>query len=333
MSEEKNLKDELTNSLNEYTIKTQAQDIIDEYHLHSLEKKTKSNHRWIYGLVSGLAVAVLIFTFVFPHLMSSVVEDPFTTVLTDRSRKNQTAFSLFSAINIIDEMNDGTPKKLKRKIDKSEFDLLTDQFDKSYPLVDSLFDNQNTYDAEIIPLNNDYTGKYGTYHYQMDLVIENVHYEFYSNMSFEDEDDDEIETEFYGELVIGNLSYKTTINIEREDDEQEVEMEIQFSEQKVLSIEQENELDEIEYEYLLKQDDEVLYEKKLKVKHTKVEPKCSLSIKTTSYFINYTDIKIESNGNFVVSYKYLDSEGKFKIEISSNGRRYIDETNNFEKNF
>ncbi len=332
MSEEKNLKDELTSSLREYTIKTHAQDIIDEYLLRSSERKNKSSHHWIYGLVSGLAVAVLIVSFMLPNLIPSVSENPFTTVFTDRSKKNQTAFSLFSAINIIDEMNDLTPKKLKRKINNDEFDLIANQFDKSYPLVDSLFDNQNIYNAEIIPLNNDYKGIYGTYHYQLDLLIEKAHYSFYSNMSFE-EDDDEIETEFFGELVIGDFSYKTTINIERENDEQEVEMEIQFSEKKVLSIEQENESDEIEYEYLLSQEGNVLYEKKLKVKHTKTESKCSLSIETPSFLIRYTDINIESNGNFVVSYRYLDGDGKFKIEISPNGRRYIDEVNNFEKIF
>ena len=73
MSEEKNLKDELTNSLNEYTIKTQAQDIIDEYQLRASKMRNKSNHRWIYGLASGFGVAVLIFTFVFPHLMPSLM--------------------------------------------------------------------------------------------------------------------------------------------------------------------------------------------------------------------------------------------------------------------
>ena len=340
-NEEKVLKDKLEQSINSYQIKTTAHQIMETYQQSQEEiKKPTYSYKRTFGILgfAALALAVIIIIPNFipnestsndeSHNISVPVTEKFASIISNRSKKGQTAFSLFSAVNVMSEIDLGSQTKAKF------MSKMTTHFDKSYDLVEMLFDESNSYEVKIETLDSLYEGQF---QYKLTLQFDNNDYLFYSNMSFE-EDDDEIETNLMGKLVIGENSYNTSINIEQEDDEQEIEFEVELDDNKILKIEQESEQEEIEYEYkfceLENSIEKTYYEKKLKMNlKSKNAPHCSLKIKSTSpdFEAEFSNIVFNENKVMTVEYSYNNSRGKFIVEQKDEGHRYYDQDNNFEK--
>ena len=96
------------------------------------------------------------------------------------------------------------------------------------------------------------------YQYLMEVSytddLDNLSYKFYyseyKRYEYDDEDDlDEISIIFEGELIIDNETYQVNGYRENEEDEYQIETNIYYLNERILSIEQETEINENEYTY------------------------------------------------------------------------------------
>lgn len=341
MLEDKKIESEIKQSLESYKIKTSSQQILNAFSLKDRkeEKKSRFSFKKLIPVLTFSCAAVALIAVATPIINSFKTQQSTSGFKTDNIpfnpnyKQEQTAFSIFSAVNFMNHLEIVSPIA-KQKINQEDFKDVAQSFDHSFEVINSLFQEQDTYQNEIFTLESPYVGKHGSYNYLMNLTFEQNTYNFYSEMSFEEErEDDEIEinTEFKGELIIDeNTSYKTIMVIEEEMNEKEVETTIYLDDSNLINIEQEVVGDEKEYSYTFIQNNKVIYEENLKFnrRHGKKQ-KCSLEIKNNKKKIEYKDI-IPNGNNMIAKYVYKQYNGEFDLLINDGNHTYIDRETNLE---
>ncbi len=351
MLEDQKIESEIKKSLENYEIKTSSQQILNAFSLKSetVEKKPRFSFKKLIPVLTFSCAAVCMFAIVIPFIKNSETQQSINSSLNDSQvinvpfnpnyKQEQTAFSIFSAVNFMNHMEIASPLA-KQKISQDDFKEVAQSFDNSFDVINSLFQEQDTYQNEIFNLfETPYVGKYGSYNYLMNLTFDQNTYNFYTEMSFEEEhEDDEIETntEFKGELIIDeNTSYKIVMTIEEELDEKEIETTIYLDDNSLVNIEQEVvDNDEKKYSYTFKKNKKTVYEENLKFnrKHGKKQ-KCSLEIKNNNEKrIEYKEITPNGN-NLNAKYVYKQQyNGEFDLEVNDKNHTYIDKETNLKIN-
>lgn len=322
------IKNELKKSLSDYEIKTQSQDIINAYNSRTFIVKEKSK-KFLKPLIA-FSFCTVILCAIIPliNITNHSSLNNLTTI--KRSKEEQTAFSLFSAISFIDNPN--LNKKSKKNFTNDDFKTVVTAFDNSYDIVLNVLNDNRLYETKIE--NEEYSSNINSnrYSYKLTLKYEENTYSFYTNLSFNEEYEDgileETETEFFGELEVEGSYYETYISLEEEvDGEKEVEMEIKLNEYKTIKIEQEIEKDEIEYQYKIVENDETIYEENLKFNRMK-NNQCSMEIKDDKKEFSFDNICFKDK-YLQAKYHYNDFKGSFTLE-DEESKIYKDEKNNFE---
>ncbi len=323
------MENEIKKQLDAYEIKLTSNKILNAY--YAQEKKVERKKFPFFK--------ILIPTFAFASLVLVTIpllnRKPSSTNVPS-SYEDQTAFSIFSAVNLLENKQDAKLKLKKARITENEFNDVVTTFDTSYELISSLLNKseQELYSVEIKTFENDnlYNGKYNQYAYLLNLEIDNIAYKFYTNMSFE-EDEEEEETSFIGELYLDSETiYRCEIEIEKELNEKEIELKVFYDNNYYLSIEHEVENKEIEYTYSLVNGDKIELKQSLSFENIKdKKTKCEFEVVSNNKYFQYKKIHLINENVLDVSYKYLDTNSKFTLEVIENEHIYTDEKNNFKK--
>ena len=329
------IKNKLDQSLSNYEIKTTSNDILNGYYSSLEEEKAPKHH---FGFLKfALPTLVLAGTITGLVLIPSIHTgiDPTPTVPLLNSKKNQTAFSIFSGMNIIsnldssssihgltlkrafldnvltiededdeedkdnenDEVENEDSENHKEEIVQISFEQMMNTFDPCVDVITSLL--ETSINVESTLLEGEFVGQYGTYPYKLEVYD----YVLYTNISLDEEDDeDETETTYLGEVVMSDsLSYKVEMNIEEEIDdgekEQEINTKIIYSDSSYLKIEQENELDERSYKYTLYEDEKKVYQEKISFEDEQEKNDfIDVRVLKDGIIYNYEDISKNENG-------------------------------------
>lgn len=328
------IEEEIQKSAAQYQIKTSSDDILQAYYRQEDKKKVKNKpiYRRFWPLEAGVglvAASAILFFSLRPLLPGASSTGPIINVIDPQKgvrggTRSQTAFQIFSGVNLLSSFDTSTiSKRSKQSPDLSTFTTIVDSFDRSFPTLASMF--EDNIDIPNIIEEGEFSGQYGTYNYRMTIILDQ-NYVFLNNISFENEDD-ETETTFTGEIIIPEAdSYFVTIEKEEDpsDNELEIEMTIRQPNSTTLTITQEEEEGEKEFGYLLKKNDGYRYEEKISFETEDDEPD-SYRVEIVDGTLEYEFDKITKIAdNFSVDYRHQNFEGNFELQALDQIRRYTD---------
>lgn len=324
MKEINEIEKDIKNASSTYDIKLSANEILQAYEKRQMEKSPKRvfhfpKFKFAFGTLACAAVVLL--AVLIPTLMNnqSAIIDPQENVRW--GTRSQTAFQLYTGLNLVS--NDKPMMKLLKRsaIDDASFDDLVVTYDKSVDTLNLLF--QDGLDKENTIEKGHYEGQYGKYQYRMTIS----EYIFLNNMSFE-EDDEEKETEFVGEIINqSGPNYYVEIKKEQDtvDGEEEIEMTIHFSENYRIEIEQEHEANEIDYQYSIYEFDRIVYEENISIENSKDKISiCDIEIVKNQNEYSFGNIHYEGK-ILLCEYKMENFEGTLSLEYLENSRQYKDQ--------
>lgn len=315
-----------------YEIKTTSQDILRAYAERQEQPKKKKRGFPLFpslALVGACCCCAVFALFAFPAL-TRPDENPKVIHPQENVRggtRSQTAFQIFSSLNLAENFSASSAKMRRAyRIGESDFREICETFDTSYSTLNQLLtdgiDVQNQIEE------GHFTGNYGNYKYRMTIYASDREYSFLNDVSFEEEDDDEIEVEYKGEIYFGkDDSWKVSLHREQEtdDDEMEIEMEIDLSDERKIVIEQEIENDQREYVYSCYRNGERFYEEKIAIeKESDSVSECEMEIRKNDREYQFGNIVKEADGSVVSSYQHLDFEGTLCLNVDEKNRVYTD---------
>jgi len=344
--EDEKIVNEIKSAADKYEIKTSADDIMKRYlnEKNAIDSKVqkigKKKIKWIpfsIGAVSTVAAAVVTLSLILPSTPKSSAGSSAPVIVNPQEgisggTRSQTAFQVFSSVNLVNNLNSSSSSSLlkRRNVDESTFKVITSTFDTSYSTVEQLLSSGLNIDNKIE--KGYFKGKYKNYEYRMTIEVKDAKYIFLSNMSF-NEEEDEVETEYYGEIVINeDESWKVQINEEKElkDDELEIEMQININDNERINIEQEYEQDEREYIYTYFKNGKQVYKEEIGIeKNGGKLDECSLIIEKNNTLFTYNQITM-SNSGVNSSYKYEDYEGEFFVTKEGQNKKFVDKETSIE---
>lgn len=324
MKEINEIEKDIKNASSTYEIKLSADDILQAYEKRQVEKSHKRvfhfpKFKFAFGTLACASIVLL--AVLIPTLTSNhhSIIDPQKNVKW--GTRSQTAFQLYTGLSLVS--NDKSMMKFSKRdaIDDASFDDLVVTYNKSVDTLNLLF--QDGLDKENTIEKGNYEGQYGKYQYRMTIS----QYIFLNNMSFE-EDDEEKETEFIGEIINqSGPNYYVEIKKEQDiaDNEDEIEMTIHISENHRIEIEQEHEANEVEYQYSIYEYNNLVYEENISIENKKDK-------------ISYCDIEIIKDQNeyafgnihyegkiLLCEYQMEDFEGVLSLDYLENSRQYKDQ--------
>lgn len=285
-------------------------------------------------LVGGILCAVLI-----PNMMkinSSNITSGTPVVI--QGRKNEIAFGVLSASNIIDSLSSGFSNLAARRsaIDKDEFLSELKIFNPYMKTAETMLNNNFNIDSEV-NISED-----ANYQYKMNINNELGNVIFYYNELLVNEEDEESEYSLNGVFKIDEHTYivEGEKEIENDIDESEAELELRvyFDEFKkdyiVIKQEIEKEADEEEQSYVYS-----LFENDIEMFNAEVsfekEPDESplVEVKTTHGKENKKESQyriINDKKGYYCEYEMLNYEGDMNVEIidSDQGTSYLYKENN-----
>lgn len=342
------LEDKIQKSVGTYEIKTSAQSVLNAYAEKNPKPVPANRHKrfpwkpvvsWSTVLAGAIVLAVVLpVTLVRTSVSSSVLP----VIITPQEglkggTRSQTAFQLSSGLNILAANgSDHLKSRLNATERASGFSAVVDAFDNSLDHLEAFLYSKIEVDNLIY--QGRFAGQYGTYDYQMIFEVDGQKTVFYTDMSFE-EDDDETEKTYKGEIIVDDAdNYKVKIvdEYDAEDDEREIETTITGA-MFQLEIAQESEATEKEYSYLLKVDGRKYYEEKFDFEKSDKEkddenddpPSESTAgfeveiFKDGRSFI-YESLTVNSK-SYRLKYESPELEGVMEILKETNVRRYTDE--------
>ena len=331
MIENNEVEKDIKNAASSYSIKLSADDILQAYEKRQVEKKEKRvfhfpTFKFAFGSLACAAIVAI--GIIIPNAINNNnSNNPNTPIIINPQEnvkwgtRSQTAFQIFTGLNLISSDNSSTRLLKKRAIDDSSFNDLVITYDKSVDTLNLLF--QDGLDKENKIEKGSFEGEKGKYQYRMIIS----QYTFLTNMSFE-EDDDEQETKFEGEIVnesSSNYYVEIEKEIDVEDNEEEIEMKIHITDSYRIEIEQEHENNEVEYQYSIYEFDKLTYEEKISIENKKDKiDSCEIEIKKLEKDYKFEKIHYEGN-NLYCNYEMDDFGGILILEELDDGRLYIDQ--------
>lgn len=336
MIENNEIEKDIKNAASSYSIKLSSDDILQAYEKRQLEKKEKRvfhfpKLKFAFGSLACVAVVLAI---AIPSIMNNNKTPSKPVIITPQENvkwgtRSQTAFQIFTGLNLISSDSTSNWLLKKRTIDDSSFNDLVITYDKSVDTLNLLF--QDGLDKENKIEKGSFEGEKGKYQYRMIIS----QYTFLTNMSFE-EDDDEQETKFEGEIV-NESSSNYYVEIEKEtnplDNEEEIEMKIHITDNYRIEIEQEHENNEVEYQYSIYEfdNDKPTYKENILIENKK-DKISSCEIEVEKLGKEYKFEKIHCVGEILYcDYKMEDFSGTLILEYLNDGRQYKDQETQITK--
>lgn len=334
-SEDKWISD-LKEASEKYEIRTTSQDILNTYYRRQEQPKKHKKSPWRVLLpLCASCCACAVSMMIVMNALSRPSNQPKVIHPQEDVRggtRSQTAFQIFSSLDLVE--NFSSPVKMLRsyQITDSYFKEVCQTFDASYSTLNQLL--TDGIDVENQIEEGHFRGNHGNYKYRMTIYNSDREYCFLNDISFEDEDDDEIEVEYKGEIYFGkDDSWNVTLHREQEtdDDETEIEMEIELSDERKIIIEQEIENDQREYVYSCYRREELLYEEKIAIEKGKDRfSKCEMEILKNDREYQFKNVTKEEDETVVSSYHYLDFKGTLSLVIEEDSRVYTDSDTGIE---
>ncbi len=341
MLKDENLKQQILKEINDDSIPNLATSIKQKYLNQRQSLKTpwyKKPFAYAIGapiLVGGILCAVII-----PNMIGiNVTNKPHITSgvpVGIQGRKNEIAFGVLSASNIVNGLNNKSLSLMKRNaITKDEFFDELNTFNPYMKTAETMLNNNFNIESEV-SVSDDVN-----YQYMMNIANELGDVKFYYNEVLVDEEDDESEYSLNGIFKIDEHVYTVEGEKEIENDvdesEAELELRVYFDEAKkdyvIIKQEIETATNDHEQSYVYS-----LFENEVEVFNAEVsfekEPDESplVEVKTTQA-INKKESKyriINNDTGYYCEYEMLSNKGDMSIEIIDDdlGTSYLYKENN-----
>ena len=235
------------------------------------------------------------------------------------------AFSVVSGVELaLTENNAGSAK-----VSQTDFEKMVDSIHSYFPVFESFVgDKQLVVPTEEVSdnptyakmMNVDYVDMAGNTHVYKIYYNETVPSE--QNRPWQDKDDDEINTNIEGQIVIGEETYTLTGKKEMEKDEVEITFEITLEGTQKIKIEQETENNEQEFTYSLYEGSVLQYTNSIGIEvengmiefeteyesagiELELEIKQAVNATANTYYIEYE----ENNKEYKIIVEKKESEG------------------------
>lgn len=307
----KELKQELQNEVNKIVLPDLTEEILTKYNTFKpteVIKSEKKKRKFIYYLVPSLSLVVgailLIIIFTLPNR-----KIPINNVNLISASKEVIGKEVLLAGSILDESITSSTKnmalvKRNENINKLKEDIYLIH---EYLITAEMLINKE--DVEMAVYNNE-NPDYSEYKYDMLLDYKTTTYHFYYNESglYYDHDDlDEVSIYFDGVLVFDNVSYLVKGSRENEENEEfTTKTTIYNGDKKILTVEQELEMDENEYTYIYYDE----YGRKDRIIEQSVE--YDDLVKEMEISIESGDGEIEQEFSFEYLEKYIKTEYEYE---------------------
>ena len=348
MENKNDIEKSILTEIDSYEIKTTSNSILNAYYnkKDSKVKKTKNKGLFITaGLTASLA-CVLTIAIVVPIVSNShnsSISIPTPVVINPQQgvtggTRSQTAFQLVSGIELISIENTPNYNRLQALGKKGYDDDYPSQGKVSFEDVVNVFDNSydtlNAFLTGNIETTNVieqgvFIGQYNHYEYKMTITHGNSNLVFYNNMRFRDNHfkNDEVKTEYTGEILIdGEDNYKVMIveEYDEEENEYEIEMKIQQDKNFTLTIEQETDNGEKQYEYSFRDKKGNSFTEKFNFEEHKDSNELSVQIIKNGRFYFFESIQI-SGYSLAFDYRSeFNVRGNMGLNVINNIRTYTD---------
>ena len=286
-------------------------------------KEKRNNLKWLIPSLTGaLACVTLILLTVFTLPGQTSINSSYSSI----TKPNQLALTKAKSVigneimlaSIMTNNKQSANKRMTRMSQKAYTDNIYLIHD--YLIAGEMLFNKQDVNMEIYYNDNqDYPYTYKLIIDYYDAFNNNSNYIFYYNeIPLEEDDDDdhdEISISFEGIILIDDLEYK--VNGQRENEENEefsIETTIYLNNQKIVTIEQETEINENEYNYIYYQNNLPYREVNQEIKTENKKQEMQIEIKENNNERTF-NFEYLTNHQIRCEYEYEDDEAGTEIEI------------------
>lgn len=255
---------------------------------------------------------------------------PYSPVIIKKNE--QAAFELFTGASLLNEQlnskkalakhnpflsenDDDDDEHNSGRLTETEFASMVDVYHNNYQTYYSLIENgveiKNTIEE------GTFAGKSETFTYKMTI---NDDYYFYYSFDFDQSDDDELESNYTGELHLNNEDiFPVSFQIENNTNTQkrEIEMEITYSLNSILKIEFGQTANRSSYEYTYFENDEEVKAIEIEIKEKSQSRKVEIEIKEVDHEYSF-EVKKVDDQHYQIAYEdgTLNASGTILMIIS-----------------
>ncbi|MDG6244932.1 MAG: hypothetical protein QCH31_11195 [Methanolobus sp.] len=234
------------------------------------------------------------------------------------------AFSALSAVSAFEQVES---TDVAQETTQTRFNI--EEVEAYLPLVNTFMGEDNGFSVEVLD------SSHAEYENRMDITIvdftgDRVTYELHYNETITKIDDDEIESIITGVLIIDGITYQLYGELERDSDEESLEMTARIDDENYVTVNYEIERDigeyETEFEYEVFQDKQLVQRTEIKFEQEDGETEMSLKFLQGTYESEY-DFEIETDDGIKtieIEYKISESgsvieEGEYEAYINADG--------------
>lgn len=308
-------KNKLQNEVDNYQIKTTANDILKKYHEVNPPIK-KSNNIWKPILAFSLSFATIgTLVILFNNDSINNNSNNSSSININKKYANIISLEVASSLDLIENYNSPLLTTLrKNNVDNDTFIDICTNFKNNFNTLNESLSYKNNYGYHIEI--GEYKIDESIYTYK--VAIEDFKYLYYSSNSKSNEKN--IKETYDGVLIIDGTYYqmegKRIVNTNNNEDE--IDVNITINDSTTLNIEQETERSEYSYSYSLIENNEKIYELEIDFEKDEIEMECFNNQKEYEYEIQIL------NKSYLIEYQY----SYLTIEIEGNMTLTIDENTN-----
>lgn len=332
-----------------YKIKTSASTIMQAYEEKQKAKQIKTKKTRVVWITSGSLVTcatAIVLAIVLPSHLSTLPSSTGGVIIIPSSTapiivnpqegiyggtRSQTAFQVYSGVSLLSNIeNESNISFLKRRQNATEnqFETIVDAFDSAYTNIERFITGTEYHIENVIEKGVFESTTIGVPYYSYRMTI-NDSIVFLTNESFEEEDDDDIETIQLGEIIANDNLGNYYVEIKEEKKFNEIEVDIKIERKGYeLEISHEDEIGEREYEYELKLNGNLHYSETISWESGDDEG-ITIEIDNSNNSFEFTHIELKDS--FLTSdYTYKDVSGSMTVTSSKTSRLYKDTDNLYQ---
>lgn len=334
---------------NNYEIKTSASSIMQAYEEKQRTKQIKTKKSKIIWITSGSLVTcatAIVLAIVIPSQITSLPSTTGGVIIVPSSTnpiivnpqegiyggtRSQTAFQVYSGVSLLSNIESESSISLLKKrqnATENQFKTIVDAFDSAYTNIERFITGTEYHIDNVIEKGVFESTTIGVPYYSYRMTI-NDSIVFLTNESFEEEDDDEVETIQLGEIIADDNLGNYYVEIKEEKKLNEIEVDIKIERKGYeLEISHEDEKGEREYEYELKLNGNLHYSETISWESGD-DDGINIEIENINNSFEFTHIELKDSF-LTTDYTYNDISGSMTVTSSTTGRIYKDTGNLYQ---
>ena len=286
-------------------------------------KEKQRKFKWIIPSLSGAIACItliLVTVFTLPG-QSSIYSSPSSVTNSNKLPLTKAKSVIGNEIMLASILTDNeqTSTLKMARMPQNEYN------DNVYLIHDYLITGEMLLDKQDINMeiyyndNQDYSYTYKMIIDYFDSFNNNSHYIFYYNENPLEEDDDsdhdEISISFNGIIIIDDLEYQVVGQRENEENEEfSIETTLSLNNQKIVTIKQETEINENEYDYIYYRNNLPYREVRQEIETENNRKEMQIEIKENNFERTF-NFEYLTNHQIRCEYEYEDEETETEIEI------------------